>query len=135
MMQAWSPPEMQPGGQASWEETAFKHVILHLRNPDVQEACDETSGFISSWKASTADEESTWRELLDLVKSSTPSGWCGAQVEHIIRPPMPERPGQNFEPDVTVKAYLYCYFATTEHQLALWAVSCKHRLTTITYSG
>lgn len=30
-------------------------------------------------------------ELLDLVKSSTSSGvvhWCGAQVEHIIRPPM-----------------------------------------------
>lgn len=95
-------------------------VILHLCNPDVQEACDETSGFISSGKASAADEESTWRERLDLVKSSTPSRWCGAQVEHIIRPPMPDKPGQNPEPDATVKACIYGYFAATRHRLASW---------------
>lgn len=88
MMGAWSPPEMQPGGQASWEESVFKRVILHLCNPDVQQACDETSGLyflLESFQQLMRRQH--WRELLDLVKSSTPSGWRGARVEHIIRPP------------------------------------------------
>lgn len=53
MMHTWSPPPIQVDKPAGRKPAS--NVLSYLCNPDVQVACDDTSGFIFSGKASAAD--------------------------------------------------------------------------------